>query len=79
MKKLTISQEIIDETTKCNFDKQCLQSADFPLCKANRISVNDVIFVSKTAIDVCNYVFGFGFSQICVCPIRKEIYKKYGR
>ena len=77
MKKLTISQEIIDETTKCNFYKQCLQGADFPLCNVERISDNDVIFVSKTASDVCNCVFGFGFSQICVCPIRKEIYRKY--
>lgn len=77
MRTLHISQKTIDQTTKCNFEKKCLENENFPLCDVERVSESGVLFVDKIAAGECNHIYGFGFSHICVCPVRKEISCKY--
>lgn len=75
--KKDISKHIIAQATRCNFDKQCLENDDYPLCKFKKQTDNGTIFVYKIDEHECPYVIGFGFSQVCGCPVRKEIYRKY--
>ncbi len=71
--KKQISRNIINQTTRCNFEKKCLASNDYPLCTVENISLSNTIFVCKTSLKTCAYVIGFGMTQACGCPIRKEL------
>lgn len=77
MRKLTINQNIIDQTHSCEFDKKCLENEDYPICSVENMIDNQVLFVFKPSLNGCNYVFNFGESYLCGCPIRKEIYRRY--
>lgn len=40
-----------------------------------------VIFIDKSMMKgslFCKFAIAFGVNTICACPVRKEIYRKYG-
>jgi len=79
--KFKISKEIIDKTIKCEHNFDCLAEHNKKLCKVVQTtgSAQEVIFVEPNDLyQNCPYVTDFADSFICTCPIRIEIYKKYG-
>jgi hypothetical protein len=74
---MKVSEEARQRTDKCPREFACLSSGKNPRC-AVRSSVRGVLFVEKTAPYHCPYAMSFGYSYICSCPIRWEIYDRYG-
>ena len=72
----SISQDVIEKTTKCIKNKQCL-SAVSCYCKVEKIIGKDVVFVQCLHTSICNYQIHFGHGIICNCPIRNELSSKY--
>jgi len=72
-----ISPHIISQAARCIFEKQCLEDSEYPLCRVEKVSDTGTTFVCKTSQNDCPYVVGFGFLPVCVCPVRKELYRKY--
>ena len=74
---MEIEKEILDKTTLCNKDFDCIKNNNIR-CKVTRNVDKKVIFVECREKNFCNYKMSFGNSDICTCPTRKEIFKKYG-
>ena len=79
--KLKISKETLEKTTKCLRDFQCLDSDKKDICIdmcTIDTFINDVLFLKDRLHDIyCHYKMSFGYSYICNCPTRKEIYEVY--
>ena len=75
--KREVSEETRQETDKCWRGFACLSGDEDVICRV-RDRVSDVIFVEKTKQTYCPYDVTFGYSHICSCPVRREIYERYG-
>ncbi len=75
---LEVDKATIEKTTRCVSDFECLSNSGRNLCPAE-INVDNVgIFVNLNAASDCAYKVPFGSSHICKCPVRREIYQRYG-
>lgn len=74
--KYNISQEILDLAKNCDKNFACLAESDNPSCKIASC-INEVYFLEKLE-RVCPFNMHFGNNVICNCPVRLEIYRKYG-
>jgi len=74
---MEIENEIQRETTRCKKDFNCLKNEGTNCCKVMNCVNDKVHFVNYTSKDYCGYKMTFGYSDICTCPIRKEIFSKY--
>ncbi len=75
MNNIKVNNEIIKKTTKCKKNFRCL-SGETPLCKVEE-RMGEVIFIMCKEHDPCQYRSYFGYSQVCTCPVRKELYSRY--
>ena len=75
---MEIAEKIIQETTKCDKNFECLSNENYVCVTSNIEKVIDrkVHFINCKVTN-CNYKMNFGNSQICFCPVRKEIFNKY--
>ena len=77
---MEIQETTLNETVRCikNFD--CL-SNDNNSCLTSKVirSVDSKLLFIDCTKDDCNYKLSFGYSKICHCPIRIEIFNKYNR
>ena len=71
-----ISQDVINNTTKCLKNMECLNSVSC-YCKIEKKIDNQVIFVQCLQTSTCNYQLHFGSGIVCSCPIRIELSVKY--
>jgi len=69
-----IEERIKLETNKCDRNFKCLDNN--PSCRVESCVGNSIVFLEKLERH-CNYYQEFGFSYVCKCPVRLEIYKKY--
>ena len=74
--KFEISEEILQSATKCWRGFTCLSESHNGMCPV-RQWVGDVLFVEKTRQEYCPYDVTFGYSHICTCPVRQEIWDRY--
>ena len=74
--KYEISQTIIQQTTQCDKEFNCLKSGNHPSCFIKDCVNNQVHFVVKHG-RYCPYSLYFGNEVICTCPVRKELFSKY--
>ena len=72
-----VSEETRDRTNQCWRDFACLSGEEDVICVVQE-RVGDVLFVERPATIYCPYDVTFGYSHICSCPVRREIYKRYG-
>jgi hypothetical protein len=73
-----IREEVRERAPQCQRDLCCIQrDKRGPLCSVKQ-SVNGVLFVDYGHSIVCHYMLLFGVDDICTCPVRKEIYARYG-
>ncbi|REE83269.1 hypothetical protein BX611_0556 [Lutibacter oceani] len=73
---MEIDKELIEKTTKCKKSFGCLNNDQHILCKVEHCVSNKVHFV-KCSDNFCPYRMSFGYSDVCNCPMRKEIFNKY--
>jgi hypothetical protein len=72
-----VSEEARQKTDRCWRGFACLSDDEDTICPA-RDYVTNVLFVERTTQTYCPYDVTFGYSHICSCPVRREIYERYG-
>jgi hypothetical protein len=77
MKKIEIDEEIIKKATKCQHCLNCLKNETFKCCKVDNSVQNTICFVNFDKRKICNYRMSYGYGDICNCPVRIEMYRKY--
>jgi len=74
---IQINEEYLKNTTKCKKDFSCLSGKRNDLCKVE-LNVEDKIhFVKCMSSEPCSYRISFGYSFVCLCPVRKELFNRY--
>ncbi len=79
--KFSVSDQVLKETTNCEYDFLCLelgQCRDKPLCEVDYAIGQKFTFLKTKDSFNCLYLLPFGQRQICRCPTRFVIQKKYG-
>jgi len=78
--KIEVNENVIDKTTHCDHDFLCL-SDEWKQCGIVKALIADNLLY----VDFdwgqrrnCSYMVSFGSGYYCTCPIRIEIYKRYG-
>ena len=74
---IKVDEDIKKGTTKCEKDFRCLADNTYELCRVTETVRDNVLFIQCEGDNYCNYRISFGYSFICSCPTRKEIYNKY--
>lgn len=72
-----ISDEILKKTTRCTKDFSCLSGETGELCKVESCIENKIHFIKCIKYEPCQYRMTFGYSFVCTCPTRKELYNLY--
>lgn len=73
-----IDKEIIKKTTKCEGNFKCLETGECPKNKCKPVgSFNGHLWVKSKENIFCGYHLNFGRGEICNCPTRNELYRKY--
>ncbi len=79
-----ISDEARRQATECASALLCLAGSKSPMCgekspicHVDRAIEGFGLFV-RTTKHACPYKISFGYSYICRCPVRYEIYERYG-
>lgn len=72
-----ISQEILDDADRCFSNYACLHDCRHTLCDVGKDERGvSRIFVCKEKTG-CAYSSDLGQHQVCSCPVRHAIHKKY--
>ena len=71
-----VDQTIIAKAINCDKNHVCLTEEIPSICKVSSCVGCKIHFLKKLERD-CPYHQEFGFSYICKCPVRMEIYDKY--
>jgi hypothetical protein len=76
--KFNTSADILNDTDKCHMNFSCLYGERECLCEIEESLNNNIMFIKAgNGSSQCNHRISFGYSYICNCPVRKEIYKIY--
>jgi hypothetical protein len=72
-----VSEETRNKTTRCPFAFQCLDDSNRDLCEVETCLRNNGCFLKTTKPNNCKYKGTFGYSYMCHCPTRHELFKRY--
>ena len=75
--KLEVDKTVVDKTTKCPDDFACL-TGKYELCPVHLAINSDALLIGSNEGKKCDYIISFGGQPVCTCPVRIEIYRKYG-
>jgi hypothetical protein len=75
---IRIGDDDIEQATKCGRLFSCLSRNLEGSCKVRKYVADEVLLVENGKGEACAYLRVLGRSQMCLCPVRKEIYKHYG-
>ena len=76
-KEIRISEDSLKNAGKCKKNHSCLSGQRDDLCKVE-LNVDDKIhFVKCMSKESCPYRIYFGYSYVCLCPVRKELFNRY--
>ena len=75
---IQISDTVIEQATKCERVFSCLSGNLEGVCKVRKYVADEVLFVEDGKGEDCVYLRSVGYSHMCLCPVRKEIYRRYG-
>ena len=76
--RFEIREDVIASATQCEKDIACLHSADHVYCTVENCLMHRVPYVRCRNEEPCVYKGDLEGSHICMCPIRKEIFNRYG-
>lgn len=78
IRNFKIPANIVAEADKCRQDYGCLSGQEFGLCKpAYRQGQKTGVLICGERPN-CPYSSYIGSDYVCTCPVRQEIFKKYG-
>ena len=76
--RITINEDVLKKAEKCRSNFSCLAGGNDCLCEVEDHAGENIHFITPRAdAHKYNYKMGFGFSYICKCPVRKEVYNLY--
>lgn len=79
MTDAAVSNETIELTTRCKKAFVCLTDHHKGLCQVNYRSGQHVLHVNTLNSSGCNYCVRFGkANHFCTCPVRVELYDRFG-
>lgn len=76
--KFDIESDVLNNAVNCNDNYSCLGGQGNCLCDIESHFDKSILFI-KTPKILCNYYMSFGYSHICKCPVRMEIYYRYNK
>jgi hypothetical protein len=74
---IRIGQDIISKATVCTNDFSCVSGDKSCLCEIESHPKEPLYFLTHLNNKRCNYSYVFGYYNVCLCPVRQEIYKRY--
>ena len=77
MVKYEVDDTIIRSAKKCENRHACL-NASIPLCSVEHCLMHRIYYVACLSDEPCPYKKALDHSNVCTCPIRKEIFNRYG-
>jgi len=83
-----VSTEILGRTTNCHRDFGCLDNGACQRddherdkcvkhCEIDRYVSDDLLFIKPEKGATCSYMLSYGYSHLCRCPVRAELFKKH--
>ncbi len=80
-KKYIVSGNIVSEAHRCIRTHACVKDPEFELCSIGFCDVDRyscVLLCEDKSIGSCPYQSNLGNRRVCTCPVRQEIFRKYG-
>jgi len=74
-----ISEQAIKAADNCIYHFACLSGDEKCLCAVDDNFNGKILFIKPHNHNACSYRMSFGYSYICKCPVRKEIFMRYQR
>lgn len=79
--KYSVPESVIEETAACPYSFSCLetgQCGDRPMCSVDYAIPDNILFLKTEAPADCPYRWPFGINrQVCKCPVRYFIWRRY--
>jgi len=72
---IKIDEDISKTATMCKKNLSCLSGSD--ICKVEFCVEGQIHFIKCMNLEPCHYRMPFGYSFVCKCPVRKELFNKY--
>ena len=73
-KIINLSESIIQKVTECHKNFACLTDSNKETCPVEQYLGKGLLFIIPTDEGYCSYKTSFGYSYICKCPARLEIF-----
>lgn len=70
---------LLEQTTKCQKDYMCLKDEMRDTCGVKKLIYSVFLFVESMNCTNCPYHIDWGSNDICRCPLKIGLYKKYGK
>jgi len=74
-----IDDDIKKRTRQCKKHFSCLEEDGEKLCRVKQCIEGKVYFIECDNEVYCTYQKTYGNSKYCECPVRKEIFDKFGK
>lgn len=75
---MIVHDDFIKAAIRCKKNHSCLSGDKDNVCKVEMSIGEKIHFIKCKNEDICNYRIPFGYSFVCTCPVRKELYNRYG-
>ncbi|HCE43880.1 MAG TPA: hypothetical protein DET40_10065 [Lentisphaeria bacterium] len=75
--EINISDEAMKAASKCPNGLSCLEDQGGNLCKVASCIAGEFIFITGENNKPCPYRHVSETMNICLCPVRRELYIKY--
>ncbi|MFZ3382993.1 MAG: hypothetical protein WA144_03615 [Candidatus Methanoperedens sp.] len=72
---IKIDENISKTASKCKKNLSCLSGKE--ICKVELCIDGKIHFIKCINLEPCDYRIPFGYSFVCICPVRKEIFNLY--
>ena len=77
-KGFQIEEHIRQAATKCRKCFSCLEGNKECLCPVRTINGNHTVQIDPASANSCKYCFHMEPKTYCLCPVRNELYNRYG-
>lgn len=77
--RLQISDAVIKSASRCDKGRACIQSAGHVYCSVAHCVMHRIHFVECLNEKPCPYKTAVERAAVCTCPVRKEVFNRYGR
>ena len=79
-----IDDDTLRKARDCQKEFRCLSGDEDSICRVERlfaVKKDDYAVVQCFQGKSCSFkiIYGTGFHHMCACPVRIEIYKRYGK